>query len=105
MNLSIPLTSNLTLGLGALYTSTVDTRVNNLGLNDTLDYSELDLTASLTYDAKFAKFQLVYTSYQFFDGFSGTTFGPAGSARFELANITFCTLTNSALSPVRLSPV
>ncbi len=82
VNLSIPLTSNLTLGLGALYTSTVDTRVNNLGLNDTLDYSELDLTASLTYDAKFAKFQVVYTSYQFFDGFSGTTFGPAGSARF-----------------------
>lgn len=82
VNVSVPLTSNLTLGLGALYTSTVDTRVNALAPDDSLDYSELDLTASLTYDAKFAKFGVVYTSYQFFDGFSGTTSGPAGSARF-----------------------
>lgn len=82
ISLSIPLPSNFTLGLGALYTSTVDTQVNGLAPNDSLDYSELDLIASLTYDAKFAKFQAVYTSYQFFDGFSGTTSGPAGSARF-----------------------
>lgn len=78
ISLSIPLTEQLSLGFGALYTSTVDTLVTNsvTGLQDELDYSELDLSTSLTYDAGFAKFGLVYTHYEFFDGFSGVT--PAG---------------------------
>ncbi len=72
INLSIPLTEQLSLGLGALYVSTVDTEVNG---TDALDYSELDLSATLTYDAGFAKFGLAYTHYEFFDGFGGTTLG------------------------------
>ena len=79
LNISIPLTEQLSLGLGALYTTTVETSaadngVNNLGVGD-FDYSELDLSASLNYDAGFAKFGLVYTHYEFFDTFSGTNNG------------------------------
>ena len=73
LSLSVPLTEQLSLGFGALYTSTVDTLVNDLGNDDILDYSELDLSTSLTYDAGFAKIGLVYTHYEFFDTFSGRT--------------------------------
>lgn len=79
LSLSVPLTEQLSLGFGALYTSTVDTLVNVGGADEVLDYSELDLSASLTYDAGFAKFGLVYTHYEFFDSFSGTT-NPTGPA-------------------------
>jgi hypothetical protein len=79
LSLSVPLTEQLSLGFGALYTSTVDTQVNVGGVDESLDYSELDLSTSLTYDAGFAKFGLVYTHYEFFDGFSGTT-NPTGRA-------------------------
>ena len=65
--------------------STVDTLVNNGGA-DNLDYSELDLSTSLTYDAGFAKFGLVYTHYEFWDGFSGTT--PTGPFGANEGNIT-----------------
>jgi hypothetical protein len=74
----VPLTEKLSLGFGALYTSTVDTLVNTAAGEETLDYSELDLSASLTYDAGFAKLGLVYTHYEFFDTFSGTT-NPSGA--------------------------
>ncbi len=77
ISLSIPLTEQLSLGFGALYTSTVDTLITDgAGLQQEMDYSELDLSTSLTYDAGFAKFGLVYTHYEFFDGFSGVI--PAG---------------------------
>jgi hypothetical protein len=72
LNLSVPLTEQLSLGFGALYTTSVDTPVAD---NDSLEYSELDLSTSLTYDAGFAKFGLVYTHYFFFDGFSGSVDG------------------------------
>lgn len=72
VSLSVPLTEKLSLGFGALYTSTVDTTA--AGAND-FDYSELDLSSSLTYDAGFAKLGLVYTHYEFFDGFSGSNAG------------------------------
>lgn len=77
LSLSLPLTEQLSLGLGALYSSTVDTTAGNgapFGSGD-FDYSELDLTTSLNYDAGFATFGLVYTHYEFFDGFSGTNGG------------------------------
>ena len=79
ISLSIPLTEQLSLGFGAFYTSTVDTLITSsaTGLQEELDYSELDLSTSLTYDAGFAKFGLVYTHYEFFDGNSGTT-NPGG---------------------------
>ncbi len=81
ISLSIPLTEQLSLGFGALYTSTVDTVITSsvTGLQEELEYTELDLTTSLTYDAGFAKFGLVYTHYEFFDGFSGTS-NPGGRA-------------------------
>lgn len=75
LSLSVPLTEQLSLGLGALYTSTVDTLVNIGGNDEVLDYSELDLSASLNYDAGFAKFGLAFTNYNFFDTFSGSVGG------------------------------
>ncbi len=82
LSLSIPLTEQLSWGVGALYTSTVQTTAGNggpRGIGD-FDYSELDITSSLTYDAGFAKFSAVYTHYEFFDGFSGTNAGVANGA-------------------------
>ena len=87
LSLSVPLTEQLSLGLGALYTSTVDTLVNIGGNDEVLDYSELDLSASLNYDAGFAKFGLVYTHYEFFDGFSGTS-NPTGPFGANEGNVT-----------------
>jgi hypothetical protein len=87
LNISIPLTEQLSLGLGALYTSTVDTLVNVGGDDQPLDYSELDLSASLNYDAGFAKFGLVYTHYEFFDGFSGMS-NPGGAFGSNEGNVT-----------------
>jgi hypothetical protein len=85
LSLSVPLTEQLTWGLGALYTTTADTLVGvpvaaPVGTTDaTLDFSELDLSTSLTFDAGFAKFGLVYTHYEFFNGFSGTAYNAFGS--------------------------
>ena len=69
---SFPLADNLSLGLGAYYTSSADTNISGVG---NLDYSELDLTASLNYDAEWARFGLVFTNYNFFDSFSGSVDG------------------------------
>jgi hypothetical protein len=69
VNLSAPIADKLTLGLGALYTETVDT--NMAGGGGELEYSELDLIASLSYAHDFATFGLVVTNYHFFDTFSG----------------------------------
>jgi hypothetical protein len=83
LSLSVPLTEQLSWGVGALYTSTPDTQVDVLvaGVPTAaeLDYEELDLSTSLTYDAGFAKFGLVYTHYEFFKGFSGTAYNGAGA--------------------------
>lgn len=82
LSLSIPLTEQLSLGFGALYLSTVETTAGNgapFGQGD-FDYSELDLSASLSYDAGFATFGLVYTHYEFWDGFSGTNAGVLNGA-------------------------
>ena len=82
LNLSIPLTEQLSLGFGALYLSTVETTAGNgapFGQGD-FDYSELDLSTSLSYDAGFATFGLVYTHYEFWDGFSGTNAGVLNGA-------------------------
>jgi hypothetical protein len=83
LSLSVPLTEQLTWGVGALYTSTPETLVDVVAggalLPSTLDYEELDLSTSLTFDAGFAKFGLVYTHYEFFKGFSGTAYNGAGA--------------------------
>ena len=85
LSISIPLTEQLTFGVGALYTNTVDTPFDIIpGFSD-FEYQELDLSASLTYDAGFAKLGLVYTHYEFFEGFSGTSFGfPNGSGEMNV---------------------
>jgi hypothetical protein len=69
VNLSAPIADKLTLGLGALYTETVDTNI--AGGGGELDYSEMDLIASLSYEHDFATFGLVVTNYHFFETFSG----------------------------------
>ena len=78
LSINVPLTEQLSLGLGATYITTVETTGPSGGLNNgvgDIDFSELDLSASLTYDAGFAKLGLVYTHYEYFDAFSGTSFG------------------------------
>jgi len=91
LNFAVPLTAiseNLTLGVGALYTSTVETLIAPQGPGNLLDYSELDLTASLTYDFKFMKLGVVYTSYQFFDTFSGSTSaGSFGAGEYAVKHV------------------
>lgn len=64
VSLSIPLVNQLSLGLGAWYTTSAD-----------ISYDELNLNAGLTYDAGFAKFGFGYTRYEFFDGSSGDGVG------------------------------
>jgi hypothetical protein len=71
VNLAVPVADKLTLGLGALYTYGLDTTVSPG--NGELDYSELDLIGSLTYDAGWGKVGFVVTNYTFFDTFSGET--------------------------------
>jgi hypothetical protein len=76
LNVQVPLTEKLTLGFGALYTSTVQTLIpDNLGGDTELNYSELDLSTSLTYDFGFVKAGLVYTHYEYLDTFFGSTGG------------------------------
>ena len=62
---SVPLTEALTLDMFGYYTDTATS----------LNYSELDLGASLTYDAGFASVSLGYTWFYFFNGFFGDGIG------------------------------
>ncbi len=64
VSLSVPLATNLTLGLGTWYTTSSD-----------ISYDELNLNAGLTFDAGFAKIGLGYTRYEFFDGSAGNGVG------------------------------
>jgi hypothetical protein len=79
VNLAVPVADKLTLGFGALYTYGLDTTVSA----GDLDYSELDLIGSLTYDAGWGKVGLVVTNYRFFESFSGevngASFGTTGT--------------------------
>lgn len=104
LSLSVPLTEQLSLGFGALYVSTVDTLVNDATGEADLDYSELDLSTSLTYDAGFAKFGLVYTHYEFWDGFGGTTpAGPFGAGEGNVSSADEVGVTIAAAAgPVNL---
>jgi hypothetical protein len=72
LTLSLPVSDQLSLSLGAVYTSSTNTNIRANGLKTGLKYSELDLIAGATYDAGFAKFGLVYTYYNFYDTFSGS---------------------------------
>jgi hypothetical protein len=71
LTLNLPVTEQLSLTFGGIYTSSLNTRIANGGPT-TLKYSELDLIAGASFDAGFAKFGLVYTYYNFYDTFSGS---------------------------------
>ncbi len=108
LSLSVPLTEQLSLGFGALYTTTAGTTVNT-GLlgpkgKGSFDYSELDLSTSLTYDAGFAKFGLVYTHYEFLNGNSGTNAGsPRGAGELNISGANEVGLTvASTVGPVNV---
>lgn len=107
INLSVPLTEQVDLGLGARYISTVETTSGNgapFGQGD-FDFSELALSAGLNYDAGFATLGLVFTHYEYFDGFSGTNGGAQapGAGEFNVSGAEEVGLTvASSLGPVNL---
>jgi hypothetical protein len=72
LTLNLPVTDQLSLTFGAIYTSSVNTKIMNDQGARMLKYSELDLIAGAAFDAGFAKFGLVYTYYNFYDTFSGS---------------------------------
>jgi hypothetical protein len=72
LGVSIPTTDRVSLDLGAFYTHSVHTSIAGEG---NLDFSELDLSAALIYDATFAELGLVFTHYSFFDTYSGRIAG------------------------------
>jgi hypothetical protein len=76
VNLSAPLAENLTLGFGALYTQAASTDA----AGGDLEYSELDLIGSLSYETDFATYGLVVTNYHFLDTFSGSIGGASYGA-------------------------
>ena len=76
LSLDIPLTEQLSLGLGANYINSLQNR-QVAGIEN--DYTELDLSAGISYDTGAAVIGLVYTNYQYFDTFLGS---PIGSALF-----------------------
>lgn len=78
LNLSVPLTEKLSLGLGATYISTVQTPFGNPKNSSGFDYSEIDALASLNYNAGWAKFGVQYLHYFYPDTYSGS-FPPGGA--------------------------
>ena len=112
LSLDIALTEQLSLGLGAQYITSVETTAggnqflgNGAGGIGDFDFSELDLSAGLTYDAGFAKFGVVYTHYEYFDGFAGSNFGgPVGAGELNVSSADEVGLTVAAgLGPVNFS--
>ena len=72
LGLDIPLTEQLSLNLGAKYINSLQNRQFR-GTN--VDFSELDLSAGLSYDTGAAVIGLVYNHYEYLDGFSGSAAG------------------------------
>lgn len=66
-----PICDQWSYTLGALYTHDTSTHLPG----GALDYAELDLFATLTYDAKIAKFALAYMNYNYFNTYSGSIGG------------------------------
>lgn len=102
LDVQVPLAEKLTLGLSAFYTTTVETPIP--GNNRELDFSELDLGASLTYDLGFAKVGLVYTHYEYFNTLLGSDAGvPTGDGEGAVTGADEVGLTLSkSLGPVNL---
>jgi hypothetical protein len=87
LNFSVPMCEKSTFNFGALYTHSLDTEVGS----DTLDYSELDLFASVVYDVGWGKIGVVATNYHFFDTFSGSVNGKT----FGFDNVPDSTIDNA----------
>ncbi|HCN75798.1 MAG TPA: hypothetical protein DIT13_01225 [Verrucomicrobiales bacterium] len=107
INLSVPLTEQVSLGLGARYISTVETTAATpgpFGQGD-FDFSELALSTGLNYDAGFATLGLVFNHYEYFDGFSGTNGGiqAPNSGEFNVSSAQEVGLTAAtSLGPVNV---
>ncbi len=91
--LTAPVNEKLTFAAGALYTESVHTDVTT----GSLDYSEMDIFASLSYKTDFATFILAATHYQFFDTFSGSV----GNASYGLNDTGVTDATDFSLSMVK----
>lgn len=85
---SVTLTDALSLDVFGYYTDTATS----------LNYSELDLGTSLTYDAGFASFSLGYTWFYFFNGFFGDGIGQDYAHEAALT-------TTVPLGPVNLTAI
>lgn len=96
INLSVPLSEQVSLGFASLYTSTAG--------QGEFDYSELDLGTSLSYDAGYATYGLAFTHYEFSDGFSGTKAGePNGEGEGNITSAQEIGLTvATSVGPVNL---
>jgi hypothetical protein len=107
LSITNPLTEQVSLGLSARYISTVETTNGNgapFGQGD-FDFSELALSTALSYDAGFATLGLVFTHYEYFDGFSGTNGGvqAPGAGEFNVSSSQEVGLTvASSLGPVNV---
>ncbi len=106
LGLDIPLTEQLTLGLGAKYINSLQNRqFANLGGAD-VDFSELDLSAGLSYDTGAAVIGLVYNHYEYLDGFSGSVNGAniGGNSEFGISGANEVGLTvATTLGPVNFN--
>jgi hypothetical protein len=87
-SISVPLAEKFSLSMGALYTQSMYTEL----IGPDLAYSELDLFASLNYDAGWGKIGFVATNYNFFKTFSGETNGNS----FGFASDPDSTITNAS---------
>ena len=83
LGLDIPLTEQLALNLGAKYINSLQNR-QVAGLDT--EFSELDLSAGLSYDTGAAVIGLVYNRYEYLDGFSGSIngFNLGGNSEFGI---------------------
>ncbi|MFM7604100.1 MAG: hypothetical protein ACKO8Z_02740, partial [Prosthecobacter sp.] len=75
LNVAVPLTEQLTWGVGGAYISTVETPFGNPTNRTSFDYSELDLFTSLSYNAGWAKFGVQYQYYYYPDAYGGSVNG------------------------------
>lgn len=99
LGLDIPLTEQLSLGLGAKYINSLQNRQIGGG---SLDFSELDLSAGLSYDTGAAVIGLIYNHYEYMDGFIGGDVAGLGDFGINAANEVGLTVATT-LGPVNLN--
>jgi len=103
LGIDIPLTEQLSLDLGARYINSLQNR-QIAGLDT--EFSELDLSAGLSYDVGAAVIGLVYNRYEYLDGFSGSVNGInlGGNSEFGIGSANEVGLTvATTLGPVNFN--